>query len=221
MEDLVIDLKEVNMGTISANKLGGLALIVGPVVCLVFYFIQQLGVIGSDVDPADGNAVVTALTANSTLTTITAIGISISLIVLLHGIVRLAMESSDALSSLGMKFAIVGTVGWVISAGLTAAIGGDINNGGLYGGASGINQFSGIMWSLGFLLVVIGISGKDYINQNVAYVVALVALVSLVVGVIGGFDSSTLQTMQMIGGICYIIFTLWSIWIGKDMIARD
>ena len=85
----------------------------------------------------------------------------------------------------------------------------------------GINQFSGIMWSLGFLLVVIGISGKDYINQNVAYVIALVALVSLVVGVIGGFDSSTLQTMQMIGGICYIIFTLWSIWIGKDMIARD
>ena len=64
IEDLVIDLKEVNMGTISANKLGGLALIVGPVVCLVFYFIQQLGVIGTDVDPADGNAVVSALTAN-------------------------------------------------------------------------------------------------------------------------------------------------------------
>ena len=42
------------MGTISANKLGGLALIAGPVVCLVFYFIQQLGVIGTDVDPADG-----------------------------------------------------------------------------------------------------------------------------------------------------------------------
>ena len=221
MKDFVIDLKEVFMGTISVNKLGGLALIVGPVVCLVFYFIQQLGVIGSDVDPADGNAVVQALVSNSTLTTITSIGISIALIVLLHGIVRLAVESSDALSSLGMKFVIIGTVGWVISAGLTSAIGGDINNAGLYGGSLGINQFSGIVWSLGFLLVTLGISERDYINKNVAYVVALVAIVSLVTGVIGGFDSSPLQTMNMIGGICYIIFTLWSIWLGKDMIARD
>jgi len=209
------------MGDISVNKLGGLSLIVGPVVALVFYFIQQLGVIGSDVDPADGNAVVMALTGNSSLATITAIGISVGLIILLHGIVRLAMESSDALSSLGMKFVIVGTVGWVVASALTAAIAGDINNGGLYGGSLGINQFSSIVWSLGFLLVVLGISGRDYINKNVAYVVGLVALVSLVVSVIGGFDSSTLQTMNLIGGICYIIFTLWSIWLGKDMLARD
>ena len=209
------------MGDISVNKLGGLSLIVGPVVCLVFYFIQQLGVIGSDVDPADGNAVVMALTSNSSLATLTSIGISIALIIMLHGIVRLALESSDALSSLGMKFVIVGTVGWVIAAGLTAAIAGDINNGGLYGGALGINQFSGIVWSLGFLLVVLGVSGRDYINKNVAYVVALVAIVGLVTGIIGGFDTSTLQTMNLIGGICYIIFTLWSIWLGKDMMARD
>ena len=209
------------MGDISVNKLGGLSLIVGPVVALVFYFIQQLGVIGSDVDPADGNAVVMALTGNSSLATITAIGISVGLIILLHGIVRLAMESSDALSSLGMKFVIVGTVGWVVASALTAAIAGDINNGGLYGGSLGINQFSSIVWSLGFLLVVLGISGRDYINKNVAYVVGLVALVSLVVSVIGGFDSSTLQTMNLIGGICYIVFTLWSIWLGKDMLARD
>ena len=209
------------MGDISVNKLGGLSLIVGPVVCLVFYFIQQLGVIGSVVDPADGNAVVMALTSNSSLDTLTSIGISIALIIMLHGIVRLAFESSDALSSLGMKFVIVGTVGWVIASGLTAAIAGDINNGGLYGGALGINQFSGIVWSLGFLLVVLGVSGRDYINKNVAYVVALVALVGLVTGIIGGFDTSTLQTMNLIGGICYIIFTLWSIWLGKDMMARD
>ena len=209
------------MGDISVNKLGGLSLIVGPVVALVFYFIQQLGVIGSDVDPADGNAVVMALTGNSSLATITAIGITVGLIILLHGIVRLAMESSDALSSLGMKFVIVGTVGWVVASALTAAIAGDINNGGLYGGSLGINQFSSIVWSLGFLLVVLGISGRDYINKNVAYVVGLVALVSLVVSVIGGFDSSTLQTMNLIGGICYIVFTLWSIWLGKDMLARD
>ena len=208
------------MGTISANKLGGLALIAGPVVCLVFYFIQQLVVIGN-VDPAIGSEVLEGLWENPTLTTLTSIGISIALIVLMHGIARLAVESSDALSSLGIKFVMVGTVAWVISAGLTAAMGANVENAGLYGGGLAINQFGGIVWSLGFLLVVLGISERDYINKNVAYVVALVAVVSLVTGVVGGFESSTLQTMNMIGGICYIVFTLWSIWLGKDMIARD
>ena len=43
------------MGNISTNKLGGLALIVGPVVGLIFYFIQQFGVVGSDIDPSKVN----------------------------------------------------------------------------------------------------------------------------------------------------------------------
>ena len=49
------------MGNISVNKLGGLSLMVGPVVGLVFYFIQQFGVIGVNVDPADVPTVVGAL----------------------------------------------------------------------------------------------------------------------------------------------------------------
>ena len=210
------------MGDISVNKLGGLSLIVGPVVALVFYFIQQFGVIGSNADPAIGSEVVPKLMANATLATITAIGITVGLIILLHGIVNLVRESGDGLSSLGVKFVIVGTVGWVVSSAITAAIaGGDQSTGVLYGASLGINQFSAIVWSLGFLLAVLGISGRDYINTNVAYVVALVALVSLVTAVIGGIDSGTLQTMTLIGGICYIVFTLWSIWLGKDMLARD
>ena len=209
------------MGNISVNKLGGLSLMVGPVVGLVFYFIQQFGGIGVNVDPADVPTVVGALAGNASLAVLTAIGVTVGLIILLHGVVSLTQESGDALSSLGLKFIIVGTAGWVVANGITAAIAGDINNAGLYGAALGINQFSAIVWSLGFVAINLGISGRDYINKNVAYVVALVSLVCLVVSIIGGFDSSTLQTMNMIGGVCYIIWTLWSIWLGKDMMARD
>ena len=209
------------MGNISTNKLAGLSLIVGPVVGLVFYFIQQFGVIGPDVDPADGLAVVTALAGSSSLAILTAIGITVGLIILLHGVMQLVKESGDALSSLGVKFIIVGTAGWVVANGITASIAGDIQNGGLYGASAGINQFSAIAWSLGFVVINLGIAGRDFINKNVAYVVALVALVGLVTAIIGGFDSSTLQTMNLIGGIVYIIWTLWSIWLGKDMMARE
>ena len=209
------------MGDISVNKLAGLSLIVGPVVGLVFYFIQQFGVIGANVDPSDAGTVIKALTDNAALSVLTAIGVTVGLIILLHGVVSLTQESGDALSSLGLKFVIVGTVGWMIANGITASIAGDIQNGSLYGAALGINQFSAIIWSLGFVAINLGIAGRDYINKNVAYVVALVALVCLVTAIIGGFDSSTLQTMNMIGGVCYIIWTLWSIWLGKDMMARN
>ncbi len=209
------------MGDISVNKLAGLSLIVGPVVGLVFYFIQQFGVIGANVDPSDAGTVVKALTDNAALSVLTAIGVTVGLIILLHGVVSLTQESGDALSSLGLKFVIVGTVGWMVANGITASIAGDIQNGSLYGAALGINQFSAIIWSLGFVAINLGIAGRDYINKNVAYVVALVALVCLVTAIIGGFDSSTLQTMNMIGGVCYIIWTLWSIWLGKDMMARN
>ena len=209
------------MGNISTNKLGGLALIVGPVVGLIFYFIQQFGVVGSDIDPSKGELVAKAFAGNSSLTILTAIGITIGLILLLHGVMQLVKESGDALSSLGVKFIIVATAGWVVGNGITASIAGDIQNGGLYGAAAGINQFSTIVFTLGFVLINLGIAGKDFINKNVAYVVALVALVGLICAIIGGFDSSTLQTMNLIGGIVYIIFTLWSIWLGKDMMARE
>ena len=209
------------MGDISVNKLAGLSLIVGPVVALVFYFIQQFGVIGNGTDPADGSAVVQKLAGSAELSVLTAIGITIGVIILFHGVARLTQESGDALSSLGLKFIIVGTAGWVVGNGITASIAGDISNGGLYGAALGINQFSAIVFSLGFAAINLGIAGRDYINKNVAYVVAIVALVGLVTAVIGGFDSTTLQTMNLIGGIVYIIWTLWSIWLGKDMMARD
>lgn len=209
------------MGNISMNKLGGLALIVGPVVGLVFYFIQQFGVIGSDIDPAEGALVAKALADNSSLAILTAIGITLGLVILLHGVMQLVKESGDALSSLGVKFIIVATAGWLVGNGITASIAGDIQNGGLYGASAGINQFSAIVFTLGFALINLGIAGKDFINKNIAYVVALVALVGLISAIIGGFDSSTLQTMNLVGGIVYIIFTLWSIWLGKDMMARE
>ena len=210
------------MGNISANKLAGLSLIIGPVLALICYFIQPGQMLIDAADPANAQEVVAALQGNSELSILPAILIPVGLIILLHGIARLVMESGDSLSSLGLKFIFVGTAGWVVTNGILGSIAGSGPEATvLYGAAQGVTTFSGIVFSLGFVAINLGISGKDYINKNVAYVVALAALVSVVVSVIGGFDSSTLQTMSMIGGICYIIWTLWSIWLGKDMMARN
>jgi len=44
------------MGTISMKKLGGLSLIVGPVIALICYFLQPGGMIIDAADPADAAA---------------------------------------------------------------------------------------------------------------------------------------------------------------------
>ena len=74
------------MGTISANKLGGLSLIVGPVLALIFYFLAPGGLLIDAADPADGVANITATLGNTGLAHITAFVIPLGLIVLFYGV---------------------------------------------------------------------------------------------------------------------------------------
>ena len=54
------------MGTISVNKLGGLSLIVGPVLAVVCFLLRPGGgLVGGNVDPANAEASIGTLMANS------------------------------------------------------------------------------------------------------------------------------------------------------------
>ena len=59
------------MGTISMKKLGGLSLIVGPVIALICYFLQPGGMIIDAADPADAAASLGSVWANTELAHIT------------------------------------------------------------------------------------------------------------------------------------------------------
>ena len=72
------------MGTISANKLGGLSLIVGPVLALVFYFLAPGGLLIDAADPADAAANIAATLGNTGLAHITAFVIPLGLIILFY-----------------------------------------------------------------------------------------------------------------------------------------
>ena len=77
------------MGTISINKIGGLALILGPVVALVFYLLQPGGSFIDAADPANAGETINAMVSNATLGKVVSIIVPIGLIVFLFGILVL------------------------------------------------------------------------------------------------------------------------------------
>ncbi len=97
------------MGTVSVNKLGGLAVIFGPVFTLVFFFLQPGGAIIDAADPASAQATISAILANSGLAQLTNIFIPIGLIIFLFGIIVVqgnlrSNGNGDALSRFGLLF---------------------------------------------------------------------------------------------------------------------
>ena len=115
------------MGTISANKLGGLALMIAPVVTLIFYFLQPGGAIIDAADPANAKATITAMVSNASLGKVVSIVIPIGLLVFLSGILVLQENvrsngNGGALSRIAVLFILVGIIGWVVSAGASLAI---------------------------------------------------------------------------------------------------
>ena len=106
------------MGTISVTKLGGWSLILGPVITLVFYFLQPGVAIIDVADPANVAAALPAIINNATLSKLTSIAIPVGLLVLVYGIISFqkhisANGNGDALSRYGALFILVGVLGWI------------------------------------------------------------------------------------------------------------
>ena len=115
------------MGTISANKLGGLALMCAPVFTLIFFFLQPGGTFIEAADPADAGATIAAMVSNADLGKVTSVLIPIGLLVFLYGILVLqgnvrSNGNGDALSRIGAQFILVCVIGWVLVSGTSLAI---------------------------------------------------------------------------------------------------
>ena len=211
----------MDMGNISVNKLGGISLMAGPVLALIFYLIGPGGSLNGNIDPSDAQAFIAELSSNTTFAVISAILVSLGLITLFHGVSVMARESGDALTGFGIKFILLAVVGWVASQGIFIAIANSSDAGTVYAAAQGVSSISAVNASIGFIALSLGLSNKDYVNTIFAYIVAIVSIVGLVAAVVGALDSSQLQNVGMVPVICYLIWTIWAILIGKDLSSRD
>ena len=71
------------MGTLTVNKLGGLSLIIGPILAVVFYMLQPGVMLTAQVNPADVGAATTALASNSMMAHLSGFIIALGLIMML------------------------------------------------------------------------------------------------------------------------------------------
>ena len=215
------------MGNISLNKLGGLSIIVGPVLALVFYLLQPGGLLIDSADPSDAQATIAALVSNSAMSHLSAFLIPLGLLLFLYGFITVQNNvrsggNGDALSRLGVLLLVVAVVGWVLVSGLTSVIANNIGQaaGAVYAVSQGLNSMSALSTALGFLLFSYALSTRDDYNKMFALLVAVASLVSLVATIVSVTDASTLETTSAISAVVYIITSIWAITIGLGMLKE-
>lgn len=219
------------MGNISVNKLGGLALILGPIVTLVFFFLTPGGAFIDAADPANVQETITAIVSNSGMSLVSNVFVPIGLLHILFGVLVLQGNlrgngNGDALSRAGALLIFVGILGWVTTAGVGLAVAGAdaipvpqaiATFSALYSATLSIGTLSGILAGLGFLALALAISTRDDYNKMFALVAAITAVVVIVASAIG-LDSSQLEAMSYVQGVCYLIHSVWFITLGLKLI---
>ena len=194
------------MGSMSVNKLGGLSLIVGPVVAVISFLIRPGGgIIGGNVDPANSAASIGVLLQNSGLAGISFLLLTLGLIVMIFGISVLVNNLKDgeglALGRIGLMFGIFAQQSY----------------GAVYAASLGVNTLASIIAAIGFTFIAWGVLASGKYNKKLTLLVLIVQLVVLVASIMGGNDSSFLKTAAMIGGGGYVITVIWTVMIGCSM----
>ena len=220
------------MGTMSVNKLGGLLLILGPVLAIVFFLIQPGGLLIESADPSDPVASITAVASNAALSNITALVIPLGLIMSIFGlyVVQAGVRDNgvgDALSRAGLTLIVIGNIGWVMTQGLTFVMADAQNPQALqatvpvYSVKAGITLVSGLAVALGFLAFSLALSTRDDFNRIAAWIVAVASIIALVSLIIGISDSSQVETTMLIVRICYIPWVIWSVMLGVNLLKAS
>ena len=218
------------MGNISANKLGGIGLIIGPGLATLLYLVifVALGDAGSG-NPTD----FTEFTRQSSLEGFLGLLPGISLVFFFYGLVVLGNNFKDGgnnepLYRLGLSGAFFGILGILIATSLGAGVNLDgitVDEGYesvLNLAAGSIQTYMGIIFSIGATLLALAVSSnKDGGLKIFAYIVALVGVINVVVGFINILDASTWEATFIVTPISYLIYSVWSVTLGLDLVKKS
>ena len=214
------------VGTISKARLAGFSLILGPVITVICYFIQQFIASSPSGSWGDAAAAGETLRAAGPAVTITSVIIPLALTMLLYGVFFILSEfrgNGEALVGYAKIPMLIGLAGWTYTVGITITF---ANWGGADAGSFitvwGVNQVSSIMFSLGFTAAFWAIASRYEYNRVLAYGATALALLATSLSIVQlvTSDGAVAALMQSIIGITYIIHTIYSIYLGRGLLAR-
>lgn len=213
----------------SVNRFEAWALIIGPVLALLFFLLEPGGMLIDSTASTDSIGKVRALASNSALAHTSALMVPLGLIVMIYGLSglnRLIVLTEDDTASAASRFGVLtvtmGGFGWIMADGLIhilaetriqseeavqAALA-------IERTASGVTFISSIAVALGVMALSLGLSARDPVGFNkgaalVIFVVSIVAMVALVIG-----QSGPNEGMLTLARLCYFPWVLWSITLG-------
>ena len=218
----------------SLNHLGGIALIVGPILAIVFFLIQPGGILIDSADSTDAVASISAFASNAALTNITSIVVCLGLVTMVYGLYAVQAVTrdgggGDALSRFGFLFILIGVVAWVIAQGLHLALS-DTNLADLAAVEatvpvsavdSSITVTGAIAVSFGLLMFSFALTARDDFNKVGAWVTVAVSVVALIAFIVAGTMPGREETATMIGRVCYFPWVIWSVSLGLNIMKRQ
>ena len=217
------------MGTISTAKLAGISLILGPVITVVCYFIQQL-VIFADVEWGNAASWAAAAADQGSAMVATSIIVPLSLMMLVYGILFIANEirgngNGDALARYSVPLILIGMTGFVLSSGnfVAATIFPEPAAAAeaVFLAAAGMNGIGGIFFSLGFTAIFFAMASREEYNSMLANIAALVAVLAFVLSIIGFASTELGELMTQLVGVTYIVHTIYAVYIGRGLLTRE
>ena len=217
------------MGTISTAKLAGISLILGPVITVVCYFIQQL-VIFADVEWGNAASWAAAAADHGPAMVATSIIVPLSLMMLVYGILFIANEirgngNGDALAQYSVPLILIGMTGFVLSSGnfVAATIFPEPAAAAeaVFLAAAGMNGIGGIFFSLGFTAIFFAMASREEYNSMLANIAALVAVLAFVLSIIGFASTEFGELMTQLVGVTYIVHTIYAVYIGRGLLTRE
>ena len=221
------------MRAVSEQTLGGLTLIVGPILAIVFFVLQPGGILINSAEMDEALATIYALSRYRLLTNLSVIAISLGLIGSLYGQFALlnqirAKAGSAALAQFGFVFLAIGGFGWFVVQALNFGmadtqmeVAASVQTAvAVYTAETSIAHLASLAVACGFLLFSLGLWSSGACHPVSAWLIAAVSLIALVALVIGINDPARLSTMILISRLCYFVWAIWSIALGVGLLRR-
>ena len=220
------------MCKMSLNQLGGLALIVGPVLAFVMFLLQPGGAIIDTAAPSDPSAAIAALADNRVMTNITVPLIILGLMIMIFGMYALQASvrsagTGDALSRGGLAFVIVGMLVWIWAQtmGMGIAVGPDLAPEDLFTGIFvarvAATVGGGMAVSLGFMIFVLALPTTGSRDAWLNRLVALLSFISLASFVTAASVWGDLDEALQLARSLYIFWVLWMVYRGVRLMKAE
>ena len=221
------------MRALSEVTLGGLTLVFGPLLAIVFFVLQPGGILINSAEMDEALATIYALSRYRALTNLTVIAISLGLILSLYGqfalLSQIRTESGNfALAQLGFVFLAIGGCGWFVVQALNFGMADaqmEVTESvqtavAVYTAETSIAYLASLAVAFGFLLFSLGLWRCGACHPVGAWLIAAVSLVAIVALIIGINDAARLSTMIQVSRLCYFVWAVWTITLGVGLLRR-